>query len=295
MNDSESNTVQALPTTADDLATELKELISLPDVYLRLQQVMRSDEASMDKIAEVLSLDPALVARLLRIANSALYSFPSEVDTVSRAVNILGVQQIHDLVLATCVAKAFGDMDNTLLDMKTFWYRSVQCGILARILAEGAGMRGGESLFVRGLLHDLGHLVLYHHYPSECRDALTEAGGDYQALGAAEKRLIGCDATELTAELMRAWQLPSSFAETFDFLDSPQDASEHQREIGILHIAVAITRGLDTDLLLDEVIERIPRETWKLVDFPPDVAIHALDATAFELIDAMYRVLAGGE
>ena len=187
---SNANTLERPSASAGQLAAELKELISLPDVYLRLQQVMRSDEASMDKVAEVLTLDPALVARLLRIANNALYSFPSRVDTVSRAVNILGVRQVHDLVLATSVAKAFAGMDNAVLDMRTFWYRSVQCGILARTLAEGAGMKGGESLFVRGLLYDLGHLVLYHHYPEQCRAALAESGGEYGALTQAERRIM---------------------------------------------------------------------------------------------------------
>lgn len=289
------NTLPGTCSSAERLASELKELISLPDVYLRLQQVMQSDEASMDKVAEVLTLDPALVARLLRIANSALYSFPSRVDTVTRAVSILGVQQIHDLVLATSVAKAFAGMDNAVLDMRTFWYRSVQCGILARTLAEGAGMKGGESLFVRGLLYDLGHLVLYHHYPEQCRQALAESSGEYGSLMQAERQLIGCDAALLTAELMRTWQLPDIFAQSYDYLDEPQRAPEQGREIAILNIATAITRGLDTDLLLDEVVEAIPAHVWKLVALPKEVASHALDAAAIELIDAMYRILAGGE
>lgn len=285
--------VQSPPTSADHLVAELKELITLPDVYLRLQQVLNSDEASIDKVAEVLSLDPSLVARLLRIANSALYSFPAQVDTVSRAVGILGVRPVHDLVLATTVTQAFTGLDNDLLDINTFWYRSVQCGILARTLAEGAGMRDGESLFVRGLLHDLGHLVLYHHYPGECRQALAESNGDFHALPRAERRLIGCDAIELTAELMRTWQLPPVFADTFDHLSQPQKSPDQQQGIAILHIAVAVTRGLDTDLLLDEVIDQVPKAIWSLARLPTEVASHALDATALELIDAMYRVLAG--
>lgn len=283
--------IQAPPRSADQLATDLKELISLPDVYLRLQQVIDSQDASIDQVAEVLSLDPALVARLLRIANSALYSFPSQVDTVSRAVNILGVRPVHDLVLAASVANAFAGLNNNLLDIDTFWYRSVQCGILARTLAEGAGLRGGESLFVRGLLHDLGHLVLYHHYPGECRQALAESGGALRHLPAAERRIIGCDATELTAELMRTWGLPANFAANFDHLEDPAKAGKQQRETALLHVAVAITRGLDTDLLLDEIIAQIPSKIWRVAELPPEVASHALDATALELIDAMYRIL----
>jgi len=275
------------------LIQELQELVSLPDVYLRLQQLMNSEQASMEQVADVLLLDPALAARLLRIANSALYNFPARVETVSRATGILGLQQVHDMVLASCVARAFAGMDNDLLDMRTFWYRSVQCGILARTLAEGAGMAGGESLFVRGLMHDLGHLVLYHHYPRQCRTALAEAGDDYQALLQAEQHLIGCDANSLSAELMRTWQLPAVFGDSYQYLAEPWHAPQQQREIAMLHIATVVSHGLDTDLLLEQIMERIPARVWKTAALPPEVARLALEAADIELVDAMYRLLAG--
>jgi HD-like signal output (HDOD) protein len=285
----------ALPASSEKLIPELRELISLPDVYVRLQQVIQSEQASLDQVAEVLTLDPALVARLLRIANSALYNFPSSIDTVTRAVTLLGVRQVHDLVLASSVVSSFAGVENALLDMNTFWYRSVQSGILVRTLAEGAGMRDGESLFVRGLLHDLGHLVLYHHYPEQCRAALAAANDDYAALPAAEQRLIGCDANSLTAELMSVWRLPEVFQLSYTYLAEPQCAPRHQREIGMLHIATALAHGVDTDLLVDQVLERISPRIWKLVQLPPEVAHHALDAASLEMVDTMYRVLSGEE
>jgi HD-like signal output (HDOD) protein len=283
----------SLPASSERLIPELRELVSLPDVYLRLQQLIQSDTASLDQVAEVLTLDPSLVARLLRIANSALYNFPSSIDTVTRAVTLLGVRQVHDLVLASSVVRSFAGLGNAVLDMNTFWYRSVQCGILARTLAEGAGMRDCESLFVRGLLHDLGHLVLYHHYPEQCRAALAAANDDYAALPAAEQRLIGCDANSLTAELMSEWKLPEVFHLSYAYLAEPQSAPDYRREIGMLHIATALTHGMDTDLLLDQILERISPRVWKLVDLPPEVAGHALDAASLEMVDTLYRVLSG--
>ena len=149
----------------DELLYDSLESLSLPDVYIRLREVMESDNASMADAAEVLSLDPALAARILRMANSAFYGFRSQVDTISRAANILGLQKIHDIALAASVSQAFEGMTNELMDLDTFWYRSVHCGFLAQAIAEGAAMRNTESLFVRGLLHDIGHLVLFSRYP----------------------------------------------------------------------------------------------------------------------------------
>jgi HD-like signal output (HDOD) protein len=284
-------TLSAPPVTAQELVTQLEGLVTLPDIYLRLQQVMASEESSIDQVAEVLTLDPGLVAQLLKIANSALYNLPSPVETVSRAVNILGTQQVHDLVLATCVAKAFKGMENDVLDMQTYWYRCVQTGILARTLAEGAGMRGGESLFIRGLLLDLGHLVLYSYFPEQCRAALADAADEYLALPSAERRHIGCDARELTTDLMISWGLPDSFSNASAYLTEPEFSPDNQREIGMLHIASRLTQGLDMDLTLEQIVDDISPKVWKLVELPPEVAKHALDATAVELIETMYKVL----
>lgn len=280
-----------LPVTSQALVKQLEGLVTLPDIYLRLQQVMNSEQASIDKVAEVLTLDPSLVAQLLKIANSALYNLPAPVETVSRAVNILGTQQVNELVLAAGLAKAFQGMENDLLDIKTYWYRCVQTGILARTLAEGAGMRGGESLFIRGLLLDLGHLVLYSHYPQACRAALADAGDEYLAIPAAERKHIGCDARELTTDLMTHWALPDSFINASAYLMEPEFAPDKQREIGMLHIASRLTQGLDMDLTMEQIVEDISPNIWKLVELPPEVARHALDATAVELIETMYRVL----
>lgn len=279
------------PLSAHQLAAGIVDLISLPEVYLQLQRVMDSKNATADKVAAVVSLDPALVAKMLKIANSALYNFPSTVETVSRAVNILGTQQIHDLVLAAGVTGAFRDLPNELMDMTVFWQRSVQAGILARTLGEGAGMHGGEALFVRGLLHDIGHLVLYRHFPDLCRKAIKEGEKGLCGLYAAERELIGCSAIEVTAEICKSWGLPASFVETFVYLGQPEQAPHLGRETAMLHIAAQITHGMDTDLLLADIINEIRPEVWQLAKLPPDVAGAALDATGIELMEAMYRLL----
>jgi len=276
----------------DEVLYDSLESLSLPDVYIRLREVMESENASMADAAEVLSLDPALAARILRMANSAFYGFRSEIDTISRAANILGMQKIHDLVLAASVSKTFEGMSNEFMDINTFWYRSVHCAFLAQAIAEGAGMRNTESLFVRGLLHDIGHLVLFSHYPAECRQAMAQSDEGLDARLYEEHRLIGVDAMQFGAELARVWQLPGAFVDSFQHLTRPEDVSSNlAREIAVLHIAVQISSGVDTDLLLDEVIQRIRPPIWRLAELPPEVGAAALDASTMEMVDAMYLVL----
>ena len=91
---------------------------------------------------------------------SSLYLVVKHVDTVSRAISLVGIQQVHDLVLATSVARTFRNMD-----MKKFWLRSVYCALIAQKLAELSSSIDRERMFVAGLLHDIGHLILYCELP----------------------------------------------------------------------------------------------------------------------------------
>jgi len=276
----------------DQLIHSSLATLALPDVYLRLRETMEDDRATLDDVAKVLSLDPALAARILRIANSALYGLRSQVDTVSRAASVLGMQEIHDLTLAASVSKAIEGLDNDLMDLNTFWYRSVHCGFLAKEIAAGAGLRNSESMFIRGLLHDIGHILLFSLQPEACRKALAASDQGLAARLRVEQAIIGMNALQLVAELAAQWQLPASFIESYTHLMAPEQAPPAmQREIAMLQIAVQISSGVDSDLLINEILQQIPKQAWKLAELPPEVAPAALDASTLEMTEAMYQVL----
>ncbi|WP_260294330.1 HDOD domain-containing protein [Sedimenticola hydrogenitrophicus] len=281
--------------SAEQLVQDSLTLISLPAAFTRLQEVMAADDSSMKDVADVVSLDPALAARLLRIANSAYYGLPSQVETITRAVNILGTRQIHDLALATSVAQAFEGLPNELMDMSTFWYRSVMCGFLARELARACGMREIESLFVRGLLLDIGHLILYSRFPEECRQALAQSGDDLLGFYRLERELIGCDANELGTQLMRSWKLPQSFVESFAWLQHPEEGQANARQAAVLHLAAWITHGLNTDLLMEQIFDRIAAPAWELTGLSRQQVVQVSDTVSGEMIEAMYRIFAVNE
>jgi len=135
----------------DEMLYDSLESLSLPDVYIRLREIMESDSASMADAAEVISLDPALAARVLRMANSAFYGFRSQVETISRAANILGMQKIHDLVLAAA-AMIVGPLLAVRQDnlKRMLAYSSVgQIGyvVLGATLANTSGMTGSINHF----------------------------------------------------------------------------------------------------------------------------------------------------
>ena len=116
--------------TPEELVKNVGELVSLPDVCIRVNQMVDDPNASAVAFGEVISQDPGLTARLLRIANSAFYGFSQEIDTVSRAVTIIGLGKLRDLVLATSTVDVFDKIPNELLTMENFWRHSLSCALI---------------------------------------------------------------------------------------------------------------------------------------------------------------------
>ena len=118
--------------TPKELIDGIDHLVSLPDVVIRVNELIESDSATVDDIGSVINHDPALSAQLLKLVNSAFYGFPSQVDSVSRAVNLIGTTQLRSLVFASSAADAFSNISTDLIDMNSFWHRSVYCGLIAK-------------------------------------------------------------------------------------------------------------------------------------------------------------------
>ncbi len=224
-------------TKATTLVQDIEDLVSLPDVYLRLRDLMDDPCSSIDDFTRIIQMDPALAARVLKMANSAFFGFSAKIDKISRAINIMGVSQLHDLVLSTSVTSVFKGMRDEVMDMEKFWGSSVHCGVLARLLAAECHIIDSDRLFVTGLLHDIGHLVMYKQFPQESAELLQRSEQETLRLENLEQQMLGFDAAELGAELLVKWNLPESFIMPLRHQNMPEVADKFRLDACILHIA----------------------------------------------------------
>ncbi len=229
--------------TAKTLVKESIELISLPDVYIRLRDVISSPNSSMSDVAQIIAHDPAITARLLKLVNSSFFGLVSKVDTMTRAINLLGTQQVHDLVLATVVVDSFSGFVNESLNIYDFWFNGVYCAVTARLLAYHCKNIDTERPFIAGLLHNIGHLVSYQIMPDESCAAHDIAQQKNIELYKAEREVFGFDYAEVGAELMREWNLPLSLQEITEFHIEPEKSSDFKLETNLVHIASIITHN----------------------------------------------------
>jgi putative nucleotidyltransferase with HDIG domain len=182
-------------------------------------------------------VDPNLTARLLRIANSAFYGFSRKIDTISRAVTVIGTTELYQLVLSVSAVQQFSNIPNELVKMDTFWHHSVYTGLLARSLAARARVLHPERLFVAGLMHDIGSLVLYHQRPEQMRDILLVAEGDEDVLYHAELERFQFTHASVGGELMGRWLLPVELVDAVKWHHEPEKAENAPMEAHILQLA----------------------------------------------------------
>lgn len=238
-------------------------LVSLPDIYWRLKQILDSKSYVIGDIAELLRLDPGLSLRLLRIVNSAYFGFAAKISSVDHAVSILGSQQIHDLVLATSIADTLGGFEAPQLDVQSFWQRSVYRAIVARDLAAQCNLLDSERLFVTGLTSSIGHLVMYQALPQQCQQALQLAQEKAIPLYLSEREIFGFDHAMVGAALMLHWNLPDSLVEVVRYHLEPDLDSDYRLEIALLHLATRIGGARDAGEELQTMLARIDTRIWQ--------------------------------
>jgi len=245
-------------------------LVSLPDVYIRLKTVLDNPHSNLADVAEVVGNDPAMTARLLRIVNSAYFGLGSEIDTISRAVGLLGTQEVHDLVLATSVAQSFEGMSNEVMDMQRFWRKSVTCAITGRELAALCNVLDGERLFVAGLLRDIGHLLIYQYAAQKAQQAIELAKVQGAPLYKAERALLGTDYARVGADLMRQWQLPPSLWEPTQCHIEPSKSHEYALFTSLVHIAAQLAEENDQEPGIEVTLAGVSAHAWEVTGLSPD-------------------------
>lgn len=186
-----TNEMNPLEFIRDDIS-----LSTLPDIFILIKETINDPKSSARDIAEAISKDTNISANLLKLVNSAFYGFPSKIDTISRAVAIVGTKHLSILTFGIYIINAFKNISWGLVDMKSFWQHSIVCGTIARILASHKNIQNTERLFVAGLLHDIGRLVFYNSTSINARNIILKARNSHSLLYEIEHEIMNFDHTE---------------------------------------------------------------------------------------------------
>jgi len=280
----------SLPSFEDQLQ-QVTDLISLPEIYLKINRLMDDHTSDIDDFAQVIKLDPNLSAKLLKAVNSAYYGFSGEINSIGRAVNMLGIQQLHFMVLSISAVTAVASLQfpKDIIDLKTFWRSSLLSGTLSRQLAQQLKIRPSERFFILGLLHEIGHLVLYANFSELARQSIQLAQQENVSIHDAEQQLMGCHYGKIGAMLMHHWNLPESFQSITQFQPTPALSTADVGETSLLHIAHAYAHKqfIDTDKELNELIDPA---AWAAIELTEEMVEQTLE-TALLTSNEMEKVI----
>lgn len=249
--------------TIEKLLRETPAISSLPSAYTRLNEAVNDPRTSSRDVANVITEDTGLAARLLRIANSAFYGFPSRIDTISRAVTLVGTRQLRDLALATSVIKQFDGLPEGPVTMKSFWQHSVACGVAARILATHRREPNVERFFIAGLMHDIGRLVMFSTIPELAMQAMDEAKRRQDLLYRAERNLLGFDHADVGGALLGQWKLPTHTVNAVACHHNPATDRGLHTDTAIVHIADLITNAMQIGSSGERYVPALDNDAWK--------------------------------
>jgi HD-like signal output (HDOD) protein len=270
----ETNEMPELVTTKIDfnkfIQRHILKLPTLPMIFSKINETIVKPRSSANDIANVISKDTSLSARLLRIVNSAFYGFPSKIDSISRAVAIIGTRQLSTLASGVTIIDMFKDIPSDIIDMKSFWKHSIACGVNARIIASYQGIQNTERLFLAGLLHDIGRLILYNYAPDHSVYALTKAKCANIMLNKVEYEDLDFDHAKIGGLLLKKWKLPVLMEHAVMYHHNPQK-SQDPLEPSIVHLADIMTNARGIGSSGERFVSPLDSDAWECIGLSANI------------------------
>ncbi|MGB4600723.1 MAG: HDOD domain-containing protein [Trichlorobacter sp.] len=255
--------------TLEWLVDRTSTVYSLPLFYEQLNEAINHPRTSIDDIAKIITEDQGLTARLLRLANSPFFGWFGKVDSINKAVTIIGTQQLRDLALAASVMGVFTGIPEELLNMISFWRHSVACGILARTLATWRRETNVERFFVAGILHDVGQLMMATTIPPVVMEMIGQSRASNQPYHLTELDRLGFDHADAGGALLRSWKIPANIAEPVASHHRPSRAEQFPVEAATIHLSDIICQAMEYGQTGEWCVPALDPAAWDKLGMSP--------------------------
>ncbi|MEG3765616.1 HDOD domain-containing protein [Alteromonas sp. 14N.309.X.WAT.G.H12] len=242
----------------DNYVSYASESFTLPQICIKIRKILDDTHSDVDDISRLISLDPSLTAKILRLANSALFRFPSQIDSVAKAISVVGGEALYNLVMAETANTAFNHFKSEYVDLKQHWYSSVYNGVLAQYLAKSIHQRGSERFFVLGILHNLSELVVAKYDPEKYMAYIQLKSDDLP--WQKQQAHYGFTFAHCSGVIMEEWQLPMKLYYPVKWLHHASK-QEEDGDIGLLACSMRVT-----------IRENKPSEYGNIAPFTPEIA-----------------------
>jgi putative nucleotidyltransferase with HDIG domain len=281
---------------AANVVKGISHIATLPEITLSIIELVENPKSTSHDLNKVISNDPALCSRILKVVNSAFYGLPRQIGSIDRAISLLGLNAVKNLAIAASLAKLFkgGSLCNRF-DAKDLWSHSVATAAACRLIATTLKVNFADEAFLAGLIHDIGIMVELQHDREKLASVFNKlevdkdgnCSSDFMAI---ERSVFGCDHTLFGATLCESWKFPKSFVCVCGHHHDPKHLPHENRTLPWMvwiadRLSAEAKRGFRLDLTSTEISDEalaainMSRDQLAAVRAALPAALQAAEAT----------------
>ncbi len=270
----------------DEMIDSGVNLPSPPAIAVRILNAVQQEKQSYTELAKIISSDPALTAKMLKVANSGFYSPNYKVTNIEKALSVLGVNVLKNIALSFVISKKMRGSSDQTFDFDYFWRRSVTSAVAAELFALQIGHQN-DDIFVTAMLADIGILILHQALSKEYQMVIIEGKTSNEPVSLIEKRLLGIDHCSMGAGLLDCWHLPASICLPIRYHHSPDQAPDQYRQAAeVLQIADHLS-SIYHDSNSGERVRTLQTELMERFDLTKEKIIEIVDAVASRSVEIL--------
>lgn len=240
---------QANLDSISNVLNHVQKLPSMPSIVIELLDNINNDNVDVATLVKKLAQDQAIVARVLRVANSSFFGLSGQVGSISEAISILGFNNLRGLITAVSIINVFPHTEKGF-DWNAFWRHSIGTAVCAKVLAKHVGLNP-ETAFTAGLLHDIGKLVMAVYFPQAFSQAHESSDSSSVDSLQAERLALGMDHAALGGEVATRWHFPAEIRAAVALHHAEAGDGVKRTLIDVVYIANLFAHALDNGRLVE--------------------------------------------
>jgi len=255
----------------DILARKLEridDLPSIPSMVFEAVHLLHQPDITVERLTSSIQLDQAIVSKILRLVNSSFYGFQGRIGNLSQALVLLGFNAVRNAILSISILDIFSDLGKDF-DSRLFWLHAIGTGVICQVIGHQLKYPRVENLFVAGLLHDIGKLVIIKLFPEDFFKILKEVREKDISIIEAERAVLGMDHTEIGYRMAEKWKLPQEIQEALGFHHCPWNAKENRAMSATVCVSNCLCRALDIGCGGDALVPEIDPKVLTILGIEP--------------------------
>jgi putative nucleotidyltransferase with HDIG domain len=244
----------------------VEDLPTLPYIVVQLLDKMHQPDPQIEELADLVMTDQVLTAQMINLVNSAFWGLTRKITSVRETIIYLGLRQVENLIYSVSLTNTF-EQDAPLLKRVRFWEHSFGVALCSRLIAQRAGYRDEETVYLAGLLHDIGETLIALHMHHEFEKVVEQVLDENTTFYRAEEEQLGINHTDFGSWLVDRWKLPGKLANAISYHHNSQDAGEDQILVAMVRLAdlICLYHQLDFGITEGENLTSEIVSIWKFL------------------------------